>query len=281
MTDAGPPPRFEIGWVLAATGQTLVRQWRAVALACLFGCVIPASLATQYGFALAWLRGPLSRILHPVLWWWLDDQAAYWLLWLAWAFKILLWAVVGVIGVAPLVWVTLNDHRRRDITLGGMLAMLKRTFWVLLLLELLFDIRSWGRPLGALLPFSNAWILADLILRLAMLLLVAWFGVATSAAIEEGGGFRRALARSAFLTKGRRLIIGGLTAGIDLAIEASWKPIHALVQPLNIHPSVLQSGASYVLFTLAWAPAIVFGTVLYLEMRRLRDPFPPVEGAAA
>lgn len=279
MTDAGPLPRFEIGRVLAATGQTLVRQWRPLALIGVFCAALPSLLVWQLDRIIFLIRDPVSEYTHPFFWN-LDFTARFWLFWLAWAVKVLLVAVLGVIAASPLVWTTLNDQRGRAIGLAGGLAMLRRCFWPLVAIALVNNARGWGHPLAYLLPFTNAAFVADVMLRGVELLLTAWFAVAVAAAVEEGLGFRRAMARSAFLTRGHRLVMAGLTCGLDLALERSWQPIRAVIEPLQIRPWIAETALVHLAVDALWIPVVVFETILYLEMRRLRDPFPPAEAVA-
>ncbi|MDQ0465793.1 hypothetical protein QO010_003585 [Caulobacter ginsengisoli] len=243
----------------------------------LFGGVAPAVLGSQIDLLLLRLQDPLSQILHPILWPLHDlvgDAGQAWLMWLVWALRLVLWAGIGTITVGLVVWLTLCDHRGRAVNLSGAMAMLTRTFWPLLLIQLMFDVQNWGRPLAYLMPPANAWLFTDLILRLAVILFTAWFGVAASVVIEEGLGFRQALARSATLIRGRRLIVAGLCSGIALATEMIWKTIHGLVQLAYVRPLPAETALSYLLYDIPMVLALVFETVLYLEMRRLRDPFP-------
>lgn len=266
MSDAAAP-RFDVLRVLRGTGHTLWRQRRPLIAAGLLAGFLPAFLLSQGALAVSILT---ADFLHP------DptssDPSPQWWLW--WAIRNLLWVAEGVLATAPIVWLTLNDQRGRPVTLAALRDALLKAFWPLWTIGLIFDVRHWGQPVAFLIPLTNAWLAADVLLRLALLLLVAWFGIAVSVIIEEGGGVRRALARSAWLLKGRRLIYAGIECALLIALEASWKPIHALADLLGVVDPILHTALSYLLFQVPWVLIAVFETMLYVEMRRLRDPFP-------
>lgn len=280
MTETMPPPRFELLRVLGATGETLFRQHKPLLLVTLVCGAIPAIIGSQIDFIVAWVSDPISQALHPILWPLHDLAESHWLAWLRWGLLILLWAIIDIVAMIPLVWITLSDHRGRQIDLPGARAVLRRAFVPVLLIELLFSIRTWAHPLSYLLPVSNASFIGHFILRIVFILLAAWFGVATSVVIEEGQGFRRALTRSGFLTRGRRLLMGGFFCATHLVLAFGSKQIHELVFLIHLRSPFSDTIVSLLLYNVLATLVIVFETVLYLEMRRLRDPFPTPQVAA-
>ena len=74
--------------------------------------------------------------------------------------------------------------------------------------------------------------------------------------------------------EGRRLIMAGLTSALLMATGALWKPVTALVDLLGVSDRLGHLVLATLLFQIPWVIAVVFQTLLYVEMRRLRDPFP-------